>query len=149
MMFKPRLSLLQVNAVEDTPPRLRWMNFEICPHCEAIHMPPRLERLDEESPIVSRSDGVNFHLVLGDRPIEYPAGRQGETGWLSAGFWYVHEANGGRTETAVVLLRNRIPGRNLSGILNAIADKLYDKLQKTRILERGYEFEGGRLHKIS
>ncbi len=43
-------------------PRLRWMNFNICPHCLANGLPGTLERLNERGPIISRSDGINFHL---------------------------------------------------------------------------------------
>src|SRR5258708_587854 len=81
------------------PPRLRWMNFKMCPHCLANERPGMLKTLNEWWPIISRSDGANFHLVLGDRPIFYPAGRAvGKAAMMSAGFWYVHEANGGSPE---------------------------------------------------
>ena len=64
-------------------------------------------RLNEWGPMISRSDGFDFHLVLGDRPIGYPAERAaGKSEMMSAGFWYQHEANGGSTETVVVIVRN-------------------------------------------
>jgi hypothetical protein len=88
------------------PPGLRWVNFSICPRCKARGRPCSLEGLNEWGPIISRSDGVNFHLVLGDRPMQCPAERlAGKSEMLSAGFWYVHEGNGGSTETVVVTLR--------------------------------------------
>ena len=89
-----------------------------------------LQRLSEWGPMISRSDGVNLHLVLGDRPIEYPAERtSGKTEMMSAGFWYLHEANGGSTESTVVILR-RPPsgGVFLLRHLALVADKLYEKL---------------------
>src|SRR5260370_42246642 len=123
------------------PPRLRWMNFNICPHCRANGRPGALERLNEWGPIISRSDGLNFHLVLGDRPIEYPAERAScKTEMMSAGFWYVHEANGGSTRTVVVILRRPpIGGVSLLRHLEMVADKLYDKLRKTSRLPCVYE----------
>ena len=67
----------------------------------------------------------------------------------SAGFWYVHEANGGSTETVVVILR-RPPrgGVSLLHHLEAVADKLYEKLRKSNRLSRLYEFDGQNLHQL-
>jgi hypothetical protein len=107
-----------------------------------------LERVTEWGPMISRSDGVNFHLVLGDRPVEYPAGQgAGKSDMVSAGFWYVHEANGGSTETVVVILR-RPPfgGVSLLRHLETVADKLYEKLHKSSRLSCLYEFDGQWLH---
>ena len=53
----------------DSRPRLRWMNFNICPHCTANGRIDVIERLDERGPMISRSDGQNFHLVMWD-PLE-------------------------------------------------------------------------------
>jgi hypothetical protein len=140
----PSTSVLADHA---RPPRLRWMNFSICPHCLANGRPGTLERLNEWGPIISRSDGVNFHLVLGGRPVAYPEERAaGKTEMISAGFWYLHEANGGSTETAVVILR-RPPtgGVSLLRHLEMVADKLFDKLCKSGHLSCLYDFDGERL----
>jgi hypothetical protein len=140
-----------VTADPARPPILRWMNFSICPHCLANGRPGTLERLNEWGPIISRSDGVNFHLVLGDRPIEYPAERAaGKSEMMSTGFWYVHEANGDSTETVVVILR-RPPrgGVPLLRHLEIVADKLAEKLRKPGRLPCLYEFDGHQLHKVS
>jgi hypothetical protein len=131
-------------------PKLRWENFNICPHCLANGRLVLAEGPNEWGPIVSRSDGVNFHLVLGDRPISYPAKspivcRQ----MMSVGFWYVHEANGASTEAVVVILR-RPPrgGTPLLHHLEAVADKLFEKLKKSSRLPCIYEFDGRQLHQI-
>jgi hypothetical protein len=145
----PRRSV-SVLAHYPRPPRLRWMNFNICPHCRANGRPGALERLNEWGPIISRSDGLNFHPVLGDRPIEYLAERAScKTEMMSAGFWYVHEANGGSTETVVVILR-RPPtgGVSVRRHFETVADKLYAKLRKSSRLSCVYEFDGQRLHQV-
>ena len=132
------------------PPGLRWMNFTVCPHCQAHGRPCMLERLNEWGPMISRSDGINFHLLLGDRPIEYPSERAaGKSEMKSAGFWYVHEANGDSTETVVVILR-RAPkgGVALIRYLEIVADKLYEKLQMASRLPCLYEFDGQRLRLV-
>jgi hypothetical protein len=132
------------------PPRLRWINFNVCPHCQAHGRPCMLERLNEWGPMISRSDGVNFHLVLGDRPIEYPSERAaGKSDMKSVGFWYVHERNGDSTETVVVILR-RPPrgGVALMRHLEIVADQLYEKLRKASSLPCLYEFDGQRLHQV-
>ena len=133
------------------PPRLRWINFNICPHCRANGRLGALERLNECGPIISRSDGLNFHLVLGDRPIEYPAeGASGKTVMMSAGFWYIHEANGGSAETVVIILRRPpIGGVSVLRHLEMVADKLYAKLRKSSRLSCVYEFDGHRLHQVA
>lgn len=130
---------------------LRWVNFNVCPHCVALNRPWLIERLTENGPVISRSDGVNFHLVLGDRPIEYPAERaSGKSDMLSAGFWYLHQRNGGLTETVVVVLRRPAKGGvPLLRLLNTVADVLFDQLVKSPLLERAYEFYGQRLHRFS
>ena len=130
-------------------PLLRWMDFSMCPHCQANNRPSFLERLNENGPMISRSDGVNFHLVLGDRPIEYPAEKSsGKSDMVSAGFWYMHEANGS-PETVVVLLRkSHQRGRSLYRRLEMVADRLFDKLVVSPLLDGVYEFDGQRLHRI-
>jgi len=66
---------------------------------------------------------------------------------LTAGFWYQHEANGGSTETVVVILRKPAKGGvTLPRLLNTIADKLFDRLTRSSLLERAYEFENNQLH---
>jgi hypothetical protein len=150
--FRIGPSSLRVSLPPDLsrPPRLRWMDFSRCPHCQAHGRPCILERLNEWGPMISRSDGVNFHLVLGDRPIEYPSERAaGKSEMKSVGFWYVHEANGDATETVVVILR-RPPrgGVALMHHLGTVADKLYEKLQKSSRLPCLYEFDRQRLHQV-
>jgi len=130
-------------------------NFEICPHCERIGRSPLVERLNEAGPVISRSDGITFHLVLGDRPISFPAEKSsGKTEMLTAGYWYMRERSDGSpqvTETVVVLLR-RPPGRRgaaLMHCLETVADKLAEKLTKPDDLATFYEFDGHRLVRIS
>lgn len=130
-------------------------NFQICPHCERIGRPPLVERLNEAGPVISRSDGVSFHLVLGDRPISFPAEKSsGKSEMLTAGFWYMRERGDGNpqvTETVVVLLR-RPPGRRgaaLMHCLETVADRLTEKLTKPDGLATFYEFDGHRLARIS
>jgi hypothetical protein len=132
------------------PPSLRWMNFSFCPHCVANGRPGMLERLNEWGPMISRSDGINFHLILGDRPIEYPHEKSaGHSDMKSVGFWYVHEGNGGSTETVVVILRKPpLGGVSLLRHLELVADKLFEKLSKSNRLSCLYEFDGQHLHQV-
>src|ERR1700675_592094 len=130
-------------------PRPRWMNFNICPHCLAHGRLGHLERLDEWGPMIFRSDGRLFHLVLGDKPIEYPQEKgAGRSDMKSVGFWYLHEGNGS-TETVVVILR-RPPraGDLLLRHLELLADKLFEKLRKSSRLPCLYEFDGQDLRQV-
>jgi hypothetical protein len=142
--------LSRVHPEDSREPGLRWMNFNICPHCVANKRLAVVERLHEWGPMISRSDGRSFHLILGDKPIEYPQEKSaGRSDMKSVGFWYLHEANGGSTETVVIILRKPPTGETaLLRHIEAVADKLFEKLLKSGRLPRLYEFEGQQLHEI-
>jgi hypothetical protein len=53
--------------------RAGYRNFNLCPHCVLQGRQAILCRLCEGIPMISRSDGNLFHLLLADRPIPYPA----------------------------------------------------------------------------
>jgi len=68
-----------------------YRNFNLCPHCSSNGRPTLLSRLCEGMPMISRSDGETFHLLLADRPLPYPIESDtGPTRQLSACFWYSH-----------------------------------------------------------
>jgi hypothetical protein len=144
----PRLA--STTADDDSQLRVRWRDFSLCPHCHVNGRSSLLVRLNEWGPMISRSDGYDFHLVMGDRPIAYPAERgAGKTEMMTAGFWYVHEANGGSTETVVVILRK--PPRDRGSLLRhleTVADRLYGKLCKSGRLACLYEFDGLQLRRV-
>ncbi|HTQ61136.1 MAG TPA: hypothetical protein VMI32_12980 [Candidatus Solibacter sp.] len=128
-------------------------NFEICQHCEKKGRSPVVERLNEAGPVISRSDGESFHLVLGDRPISFPAEKSsGKTGMMSAGFWYVKDRDDSatHTETVVVILRDP-PERGVALMrhLESVADKLAEKLGKADALATLYEYDNHSLHRVS
>jgi hypothetical protein len=134
------------------PPYFR--NFGVCPHCQKKGGPFLLDRLNDEGPIISRSDGESFHLVLGGRPISFPAEKSsGKTEMMTAGFWYVSERESARTpgttETVVVILRKppRL-GVELTRHLETVADRLADKLANEKELATLYEFYGDELHRV-
>jgi|SRR5690348_14541052 len=133
-----------------------YKNFQVCPHCEKRDGPFIWDRLTEGGPVISRSDGATFHLVLGDRPISYPAERSsGKTEMKTVGFWYVRErrtdARESRhtkamTETVVVILRE--PPRSVAALMRhieALADMLAERLSRLEELATLYEFDGHRL----
>lgn len=141
------------------PSRGLFRNFQLCPHCEKNGRNPIVERINDCAPIISRSDGETFHLVLGDRPISYPAEKSaGKTDKVTAGFWYVRE-RGDRIDednkeevfagTVVVMLRKPPGGVGLLEQLEIVADKLVEKINKTQFIETFYEFDGNRLSKIA
>src|SRR5579859_6106342 len=144
------------NSASSQPRRL-LRNFQVCPHCERLGRQSIVERLDERGPVISRSDGESFHLVLGDRPISYPAEKSsGETGMMTVGFWYVKERRSesgeatASTETVVVILRKPpAAGVPLMKHLEKLADQLAEKLVKPEKLATLYECEGNRLQRVS
>jgi len=100
--------------------------------------------------MISRSDGRFFHIVLGDRPIEYPAEREaGPSNIMSVGFWYVHDATGVETETVVVILR-RPPQEQvkLYRHIKMLPDILAFELERRRRLPSLYEFDRGQFKEV-
>jgi hypothetical protein len=72
------------------PSQTEFRNFNVCPHCESNGEEALLSRLSEGIPMISRSDGKTFHLLLADRPLPYPAERgEHPTQTVSVCFWYV------------------------------------------------------------
>jgi hypothetical protein len=145
------------NSQQVSKPFLK--NFGICPHCQKKGGPFLLERLNDEGPMISRSDGESFHLVLGDRPISFPAEKSsGRTATMTAGFWYVSEpkprsqvagestGTNGFTETVVVILRKPPKGEvPLMRHLELLADTLAERITQVGRLYTFYEFDGKQL----
>jgi hypothetical protein len=138
-----------------------FRNFGVCPHCQKKGAPFLLERLNDAGPIISRSDGESFHLVLGDKPISFPAEKSsGRTATMTAGFWYVSEpkarslwagesaGTNGLTQTVVVILRTPPKrGPALMRHLELLADTLAEKITQLGRLATFYEFDGKQLHR--
>lgn len=124
-------------------------NFRVCPHCEKKGRPAIVERLNKCSPVISRSDGESFHLVLGDRPISFPADRwSGKASMTTAGFWYVSEQDrldNAPTKSVVVVLGAPVRGLPLLNRLEFVADRLSEQLVKHGQLGTYYELSGHQL----
>ena len=75
--------------------------------------------------VITRSDGVNFHLILADGPIFYPPHVRE---LISLGFWYVYRAKA----AAVVVILRRPPSDSarLFHCIEQIADTLAEQLAK-------------------
>jgi hypothetical protein len=137
------------------PAKELFRNFQSCPHCERKGCYPFIERINDVAPVISRSDGETFHLVLGDRPISYPAEKSsGKTEMVTAGFWYVKERDPEDkgevfAGTVVVVLRKHPRGVEMLRQLETVADRLVEKIRKTPFVETFYEFDGDRLSKIA
>jgi hypothetical protein len=65
--------LVQVSSPRLEP--ITYRNFNVCPHCILHGKQSLLCRLCEGIPMISRSDGKTFHLLLADHPAQYPAER--------------------------------------------------------------------------
>ncbi len=94
-------------ALATSPEITSYRNFNLCPHCILHGLDSLLSRLSEGVPMISRSDGQNYHLLLADQPMPYPAERQApSTKQVSICFWYSHIDKGSTTLTSVVLLKS-------------------------------------------
>lgn len=125
-------------------------NFNLCPHCIQHNQHGFLGRLCESMPMISRSDGDTFHLLLADRPLAYPQERTAAaSGGISVCFWYSHMATGSDTHTTVVILPEaRLDQRGLFRIIDSVADLLADKLLHANRLASLYQLSGHSLQPL-
>jgi len=101
--------------------------------------------------MISRSDGRNFHLLLADRPLPYPAERSGNpTRTVSACFWYVLGADQDATRSTVVLFEGGAGSRaNIFRQIEFIADLLSDELQQRRSLAPFCSIQGNEILELA
>ncbi len=105
-------SSLQVESIP-------FRKFNQCPHCASNGEQSLLCRLREGIPMISRSDGKAFHLLLADCPASYPAEINSPgTPRTSVCFWYSHVLDAGSTCSSVVILPDS--GRNHAGLFRSV-----------------------------
>jgi hypothetical protein len=133
------------------PSQTEFRNFNVCPHCERIGEEALLSRLSEGMPMISRSDGRNFHLLLADRPLPYPAERDEErTHMISACFWYLYGAGCSATKSTVVLFECTFGGKaNIYRQIEFIADGLAEELARRQSLSVFYSMQGDRILELA
>ncbi len=128
-----------------------YRNFNLCPHCIGHGEAGLLCRLCESMPMISRSDGRDFHVLLADRPLAYPQERYSETpDCVSLCFWYSHIATGSVTHAVVVILpQARLDQPVLFREIDSVADLLAEKLLHTDHLGSLYRFSGNALQALA
>jgi len=126
------------------PSQTEFRNFNVCPHCEWHGEEAVLSRLSEGIPMISRSDGRNFHLLLADRPLPYPAERgEGPTQLISACFWYIYGADRGATKSTVVLFEGVFGAKaSIFREIEYVADVLSVELLRRHSLAIFYNMQG-------
>jgi hypothetical protein len=129
------------------PSQSAFRNFNVCPHCEWHGEDALLTRLAEGIPMISRSDGRNFHLLLADRPLPYPVERgEGPTQKVSVCFWYLYGADSFATKSTVVLFECLSgPKANIFRRIEFIADVLSDELLRRQSLAVFYNMQGSEM----
>ena len=125
------------------PSQSVFRNFNVCPHCEWNGEEALLLRLAEGIPMISRSDGKNFHLLLADRPLPYPAELGvGPTATMSVCFWYLYGAERNEVKSTVVLFEGLSSRKaNLFRQIEFIADALADELSRSQRLAVFYNLK--------
>lgn len=130
------------HVLEPSPTEFR--NFNVCPHCQWIGEEALLSRISEGIPMISRSDGRNFHLLLADRPLPYPAELSEDPAEkTSVCFWYVYGEQKSPTKSTVVVFHGCTgPKERMYRQIEFIADVLADELVRHRELAVFYNLEG-------
>jgi len=130
---------------------IAFRNFNVCPHCQSLGEPPLLNRLCEGLPMISRSDGSSFHLLLADRPLPYPNERSaGPTRKISVCFWYSHVSRPTVTNSTVVTLHSTQTNRpGVFRLIETVADLLAEALARRGSLRKFYDFTGESLFALS
>jgi hypothetical protein len=120
-------------------------NFNLCPHCVFHGQQALLCRMCEGMPMISRSDGRHFHLLLTDQPMPYPAeSGSGPSPQLSLCFWYAHVREPRVTLSAVVILAD--PPSNLAALyrqIDDVADRLAERLGRAGRIAGMFTFSHG------
>jgi hypothetical protein len=121
-----------------------YRNFNLCPHCIIHGHQALLCRLCEGLPMISRSDGATFHLLLADRPLPYPIERgKGAGDRISVYFWYSHvDQPAGTCSTIVILPDSRTNHPAVFRMIEDAADLLAEELLRFGKLAQFYEFFG-------
>jgi hypothetical protein len=130
--------------------RAEYRNFNLCPHCKKQGKETFLWRFSEGFPMISRSDGETFHLLLADSPRSYPAElSSGRTNSLSLCFFYEHQATRNMTQAVTVLIsgesgRGSLTYRQIESIADLLAADLMEssELPTLQILEAGELTDG-------
>ncbi len=120
-------------------------NFSVCPHCTKKGASGALVRIQESTPIVSRSDGESFHLFLQNGPMPQLLPGGGETGNLLAHFRYVRDAASANSYTVDLLLSG---GKNVIKEIESAADVLAARLAAGSGLSYAYSFLDGSLQTL-
>lgn len=130
-----------MNAQNVQIPEAGFRNFNLCPHCARNGRQALLCRLCEGLPMISRSDGHTFHVLLADRPLPYPIEREtGPTRKLSVCFWYSHVHQPDCTfSTIVILAGSRANHPALFRKIELVADLLAEELGRSEKLAEVYE----------
>jgi hypothetical protein len=133
------------------PSQTEFRNFNVCPHCESNGQEAFLSRLTEGMPMISRSDGRNFHLLLADRPRPYPAERvAGPTRTISVCFWHMYGKGMNTPKSTVVIFESLAgPRETLYRQIEFIAGVLADELLRRRELAVFYNLQGNTILELS
>ncbi|HUL35611.1 MAG TPA: hypothetical protein VL128_17140 [Candidatus Eisenbacteria bacterium] len=100
--------------------------------------------------MISRSDGKNFHLLLADRPVPFPAERrEGPSREFSVCFWYCLGEQKKETKSSLVLVPAESKGHgDLYREIESIADLLVKKLLERKKLAVLYNLQGNSLREL-
>ena len=133
---------MHLECIDETV--IAFRNFNLCPDCQLHGEQALLCRLCEGLPMISRSDGTSFHLLLADRPLPYPNEHSTERiEKISVCFWYSHISQPHITNSTVVTLPSNDANRPaMFRTIETIADLLAPMVARSGHLAQFYDFDG-------
>jgi hypothetical protein len=138
----------KVEEIETEPSTEK--NFLICPHCNAHGLQRRIVRATEQTPLVSRSDGRNYHLFLQYGPGRRPSKKGSTTREeFITHFRYALESEHIANDPVVVVLKVARQNKgSLNDIIEEVADKLATHLEEGEKLAPFYNYQNERLSEL-
>jgi hypothetical protein len=124
-------------------------NFTNCPHCAANKRPSRLVRVDDTTPVISRTDGHSYHIFLLYGPPNLPPrSEKPARATRLLHFRYALDKFNLTNDPVIVQMGEVSDEKKYLKALESIVDKFEEELRHGRKLVPFYSYEHGQLASI-
>ncbi len=136
------------SSLQSSPNR----DFSICPHCHLHINPAHGPRYGENLPLVSRSDGRSYHIFLLHGPAPRAKARVGgnfETPFIVHFRYALDQRKIENDPVSVIVWIRKGQEKEVSRMVELVADKLEEELEKGNALMLVYSFREGSLTQVA